>query len=177
MNTRSLTLYGARGVVNAASPLHAVAEGLIWDMQEVLKMGNREVRFEVDCEQLVKLLRKEEDWPSMAAELDEIKAFSTAYLKFSITYIPRSLNILDDCLAKGQRSRVQNPPNDAVPGNDRMQKKVVVAYGEHMLFLQYEDGCVYVTTSSTRVFRRPSSRHVLAAAGTWRSRAVVAAVI
>ncbi|WZY76601.1 hypothetical protein YC2023_022985 [Brassica napus] len=73
-------------------------------------MGNREVRFEVDCEQLVKLLSKEEDWPSMAAELDEIKAFSTAYLKFSITYIPRSLNILDDCLAKGRRSRVQNPP-------------------------------------------------------------------
>lgn len=79
-------------------------------MQEVLKTGNREVRFELDCEQLVKLINKNEDWPSITAELDEIKALSMVLLEISIIHIPRYLNICADCLAKGERSRVLNFP-------------------------------------------------------------------
>lgn len=99
-------LFGAQGIHDAASPLHAEAEGLMWAMQEALKHGNREVRFESDCEQLIKLIRDQEEWPAMASELDEIKALSTEFSDFSIAYIPRSLNVRADSLAKGGRSRV-----------------------------------------------------------------------
>lgn len=40
--------------------------------------------FESDCEQLVELINREEDWPAMAVELDEIKAYATRFLEFSI---------------------------------------------------------------------------------------------
>lgn len=57
-------------------------------MQEILKLGTREVRFGSDCEQLIKLLKEEEDWPAMAPELDEIKALS-ADLSTSLLHISR----------------------------------------------------------------------------------------
>ncbi|XP_022553113.2 uncharacterized protein LOC111203536 [Brassica napus] len=97
-------LYGARELSRATSSLHAEAEGLIWAMQEVLKTRNRSVQFEMDCKQLVKLIQSEEDWPSMAAEIDEIKALSLAFLEISIIHIPRSSNVRADSLAKGGRS-------------------------------------------------------------------------
>ncbi|XP_013623852.1 PREDICTED: uncharacterized protein LOC106329751 [Brassica oleracea var. oleracea] len=94
------------GLSVAVSPLHTEAEGLLWAMQEVLRQGIRAVRFESDCEQLIKLIRDDEDWPAMASELDEIKALSAEFIDFSIAYIPRSANIRADSLAKGGRSRV-----------------------------------------------------------------------
>ncbi|XP_013709303.2 uncharacterized protein LOC106412990 [Brassica napus] len=103
-------LFGATGIRDIASPLHAEAEGLMWAMQELLKTGHREVRFESDCEQLIKLLEKEEDWPAMAPELDEIKALSSDFTEFSISHIPRSMNVRADTLAKGGRSRVFGSP-------------------------------------------------------------------
>lgn len=79
-------------------------------MQEVLTIGNRGAQFELDYEQLVNLINKEEDWLSMTAELDEIKVLSLVFLEISITHIPRLLDVRADCLAKGGRSRVNNPP-------------------------------------------------------------------
>ncbi|KAF3520915.1 hypothetical protein DY000_02062290 [Brassica cretica] len=79
-------------------------------MQEVLKLGNREIRFESDCEQLIKLLEEDKDWPAMEPELDEIKALSADFTEFSIAYIPRSMNLRADSLAKGGRSRVFGSP-------------------------------------------------------------------
>ena len=62
-----------------------------------------------------------------------------------------------------------------------------LSLGDRMLLLKDEDGCGRVTTSLTREFRRPYSRHVSAAAGTcgrhmaiteyYRGWEVVAAVI
>lgn len=52
---------------NPIKPLHAEAEGLLWAAQEMLKLGHMNVHYE--SEQLVKLLQKEEDWPSLAVEL------------------------------------------------------------------------------------------------------------
>lgn len=109
MNAGNPMLFGAKELSRASSPLHAEAEGLIWATQEVIKTGNMSVRFELDCEQLLKLILNEEDWPSMAAELDEIKALSLVFFEISIIHIPRSLNVRADCLAKGERSRVINP--------------------------------------------------------------------
>ena len=104
MNAGKPMLYGARELSRETSSLHAEAEGLIWAMQEVLKTRNRSVQFEIDCKQLVKLIQSEEDWPSMAAEIDEIK-----FLEISIIHIPRSWNVRADSLAKGGRSRGINP--------------------------------------------------------------------
>ncbi|KAF3542674.1 hypothetical protein DY000_02001188 [Brassica cretica] len=70
------------------------------------RQGTRAVRFESDCEQLIKLIRDDGDWPAMASKLDEIKALSAEFIDFSIAYIPRSANIRADSLAKGGRSRV-----------------------------------------------------------------------
>ncbi|KAG5390647.1 hypothetical protein IGI04_032188 [Brassica rapa subsp. trilocularis] len=109
MHAGTPMLYGARELPRVTSSLHAEAEGLIWAMQKILKTRNRSVQFELDCEQLVKLIQSEEDWPSMAAEIDEIKALSLAFLDISIIHIPRSSNVCADSLAKGGRSRGINP--------------------------------------------------------------------
>ena len=52
--------------------------------------------FESDCEQLVELINREEDWPAMAVELDEIKAYATRFMEFSILFILRALNVRAD---------------------------------------------------------------------------------
>ncbi|KAL0755593.1 hypothetical protein Bca101_093261 [Brassica carinata] len=48
---------------------------------------------------------KEEDWPALDSELDEIQAVSKEFSELSITYIPRSLKFRTHNLAKGVRSR------------------------------------------------------------------------
>lgn len=59
----------------------------------------------IDCEQLVILIQKEEDWPALDSELDEIQAVSKEFSELSIAYIPRSLKFRTNSLAKGVRSR------------------------------------------------------------------------
>ena len=59
----------------------------------------------IDCEQLVILIQKEEDWPALDSELDEIQAVSKEFSEHSIAYIPRSLKFRTNSLAKGVRSR------------------------------------------------------------------------
>lgn len=99
-------LFGSRGNTTAATPLHAEAEGLIWAMQELIKKGRREIHFQSDCEQLVKLIRTVMEWPALEPELDEIKALSLEFVNFSVNSIARSLNVRVDGLAKGGRVRV-----------------------------------------------------------------------
>ena len=108
------TLFGVKGDIKTSSPLHAEAEGMLWAMQELLTAGWREVHLESDCEQLVKLVHLEEEWPALAAELDEIKALCNDFLSCSISFIPRSENVRADHLAKGARSREIN--SDFVSG-------------------------------------------------------------
>ena len=69
------TLFGFKGNISSASPLHAEAEDIIWAMQEILKSGRREIQILSDCEQLVKIILTDMEWPALAPELDEIKAF------------------------------------------------------------------------------------------------------
>ena len=102
-------LFGARGDISSASPLHAEAEGIIWALQELLKIGRSEIHVLSDCEQLVKIIHTDTEWPALAPELDEIKALSNEFLKFSIAAIPRSLNTQADSLAKSGRSRKLSP--------------------------------------------------------------------
>lgn len=54
------------------TPLHAEAQGLIWEMKTLKQRGYRAIHFETDCAQLLKLIQKLEEWPSMANEMEEI---------------------------------------------------------------------------------------------------------
>lgn len=101
-------LYGTKGDIKTALPLHAKAEGLVWAMQELLKTGKREIHLESDCAQLVKLIQMEEEWPALASEMDEIKALFNDFLSCLISFIPRSKNVRADHLVKGARSRVNS---------------------------------------------------------------------
>lgn len=74
-------------------------------MQELIKKGIREIQIQTDCEQLVKIIRTDMDWPALAAELDEVKALSDEFEDFSVSYIPRTQNSRADSLAKGGRVR------------------------------------------------------------------------
>ena len=59
----------------------------------------------IDCEQLVILIQKEEDWPALDSKLDEIHDVSKEFSELSIAYIPRSLKFRTNSLEKGVRSR------------------------------------------------------------------------
>ncbi|KAF3538953.1 hypothetical protein F2Q69_00018474 [Brassica cretica] len=63
-------LQGQRCARRAQSPLHAEAEGIIWAMQEARERGFDDIMFVSDCQQLINLACKEEEWPSIAAELE-----------------------------------------------------------------------------------------------------------
>ncbi|KAF3575047.1 hypothetical protein F2Q69_00059273 [Brassica cretica] len=89
------------------SPLHAEAEGIIWAMQEARERGFDDIMFVSDCQQLINLACKEEEWPSIAAELDEIKLWRSKFNNVALSFVPRSDNFRADSLAKGGRSRAQ----------------------------------------------------------------------
>ncbi|KAG5375610.1 hypothetical protein IGI04_040206 [Brassica rapa subsp. trilocularis] len=98
-------LEGQRCCPRAQSPLPAEAESLSWALKEISDRGFHRVRFESDCQQLVNIIGKDEDWPSLAQELEDIKTASEPFRNLNICYISRSLNIRADSLAKGGRSR------------------------------------------------------------------------
>lgn len=65
-------LAGHKCCPKASSPLHAEADSLIWALREVSSRLHQRVLFESDCMQLVTLVWKEDVWPIIAPELDEI---------------------------------------------------------------------------------------------------------
>ncbi|XP_018436360.1 uncharacterized protein LOC108808754 [Raphanus sativus] len=98
-------LIGTRNDDNASSPLHAEAKGLIWTMEMMKDKGYHTMHFETDCLQLLKLIQREEEWPSMEAELEEIWILSKVFDGFSISFLPRGMNHRADLLAKAARTR------------------------------------------------------------------------
>lgn len=93
------------------SPLHTEAKALIWLMSELLNRGCDGIVIESDCQQPINVILNKIEWPSLAAELDEIKLLSTRLHDSVFTFIPRNLNFRADSLAKGSRSRVECFPN------------------------------------------------------------------
>lgn len=85
-------LQGQRCARRAQSPLHAEAEGIIWAMQEARERGFDDIMFVSDCQQLINLACKEEEWPSIAAELDEIKLWRSKFNNVALSFVPRSDN-------------------------------------------------------------------------------------
>lgn len=98
-------LIGVRNDGNASSPLHAEAKGLIWAMEMMKGKGYSTMHFETDCLQLLKLIQREEEWPSMKVKLEEIQILSKVFDGFSISFLLRGMNHRADLLAKGARTR------------------------------------------------------------------------
>lgn len=94
-----------RKYVRVASPLQAEAEGFSWAMKEIIQRGFKHVRFESDCQQLVRITQQSSAWPALEPEMDEIDFFRSEFSKFSLSYLARSENIHADCLAKASLSR------------------------------------------------------------------------
>ncbi|XP_056859971.1 uncharacterized protein LOC130508465 [Raphanus sativus] len=98
-------LVGLRNGLMTASPLHAEAQALSWAMKMIRQKGFRSVQFETDCAQLLKLVQKLEEWPSMVKEVEDIELSSYNFDLFSTLYTPRGKNQIADCLAKAARAR------------------------------------------------------------------------
>ena len=96
---------GLKNCRQTASPLHAEAEGLIWTMKRTLEEGYHTMHFEIDCVQLWKLIQDQEEWPSMAQQMEEIKVAAAMFDNFSISHIPRGSNSRADCFANAARAR------------------------------------------------------------------------
>ncbi|CAA7048395.1 unnamed protein product [Microthlaspi erraticum] len=87
------------------SPLHAEFHTLIWAMKMVRQMGYTSMRFESDCLQLVTLIEDGEIWPSLVSEFDDFSVIHSLFQTFSLVFIPRSVNLHADALAKEARTR------------------------------------------------------------------------
>ena len=89
----------------AQSPIHAESEGIIWAMKKARARGLDDINFASDCQQLMNLVNRDEEWPALSTELDEIKFLLSKFQSVVLTFLPRSCNICADSLAKGGRSR------------------------------------------------------------------------
>ncbi|KAL0844037.1 hypothetical protein Bca101_017283 [Brassica carinata] len=98
-------MVGLRKIMRTMSPLQAEAEGLIWAMKEMIHCGFKQVRFESDCQQLVRIIQHCTPWPVLEPDLDEIDFLRSEFSEFSLSFIARSENICADCLVKASRPR------------------------------------------------------------------------
>lgn len=100
--------FGSFASNQTVSPIQAECRSLLWAMNSVLLLGHHAMSFEIDCQQLVKLLQEDQDyeeWPALLAELDDFRSISSKFSYISISFIPRALNSRADLLAKEGRSR------------------------------------------------------------------------
>ncbi|KAG2314184.1 hypothetical protein Bca52824_017306 [Brassica carinata] len=95
--------YGSFGMRQVPSPLHAEINILLIAMKSSLQLGYTSMFFESDCLQLVKLINENEDWPSLASEMNEFTFLVSEFNVFSISFIARNRNVRADLLAKGAR--------------------------------------------------------------------------
>ena len=72
----------------------------------VYERESRFILLETDCLQVLKLVKKLEEWPAMVNEVEDILIQARMFDNFSISYIPRGMNHRADCLAKAIWSRV-----------------------------------------------------------------------
>ncbi|CDY27260.1 BnaA09g35420D [Brassica napus] len=107
MTEDGATTYGSFASNRVLTPLHAEFQALLWAMKSSIQLDQASMTFETDCLQLVRLLEEDEEdnWPSMLAEFDEFHLIRSMFTFCSICFIPRSLNVRADRLAKGARSR------------------------------------------------------------------------
>lgn len=74
---------------------------LIGAINRVRQIGFTSMRFESDCLELVRLIVDEEDWSSLASELEVFNAIRFTFHFFSLVFIPSILNGRADLLSNG----------------------------------------------------------------------------
>ncbi|CAA7020442.1 unnamed protein product [Microthlaspi erraticum] len=104
-NENGERIWGASAEFQVSSPLHAELTALTWAMTMALQRGLYSLSFETDCMQLVKIIEDEEEWPTMASELEVFKFLRSSFSIFSLSFIPCLLNVRADSLSKGARAR------------------------------------------------------------------------
>ncbi|XP_010512944.1 PREDICTED: uncharacterized protein LOC104788863 [Camelina sativa] len=97
--------FGLKCTRKFLSVLHAELAALIWAMESVLQLGLVSVHFETDCASIPKVIEEFEEWPNFSTELDTFFSLRDKFSVFTISHIPRTVNIRADRLAKGARAR------------------------------------------------------------------------
>ncbi|CAA7056587.1 unnamed protein product [Microthlaspi erraticum] len=75
----NVTFKGVLTSAQVASPLQAEFCSLICAMKMTRRLGLNSMRFESDCLELVRLIEEDEDWPSLATELEEFYATFSSF--------------------------------------------------------------------------------------------------
>ncbi|XP_010468779.1 PREDICTED: uncharacterized protein LOC104748899 [Camelina sativa] len=99
---------GATNFCQSLSPLHAEVEAFVWAMRCMIGHDFREVAFYTDCSDLVKMVSSPQDWPAFKTYLDDIVLDREEFTSFSLSLIPRSVNVSADSLARQARTSPQH---------------------------------------------------------------------
>ncbi|CAA7045965.1 unnamed protein product [Microthlaspi erraticum] len=92
-------LLGIHNQPRRISPLHAELEALMWAMECAAQYTNVQA-FATDCQDVLKMIEKPEDWPKFSTELQEFSSLRKLFSSFSISYLPRASTSKADHLAK-----------------------------------------------------------------------------
>ena len=119
---------GSRGCRRCLSALHAEFDGLLWAMECMKERQYFTTRFQTDCQDLLKMIREPMEWPAFRTELDEFLELRGSFATFSLSYIPRSLNVRADSLAKGARAR------NSIFSHVNFDESVVIITTDQLMF-------------------------------------------
>ncbi|XP_023634272.1 uncharacterized protein LOC111829412 [Capsella rubella] len=95
---------GAKNLRRSLSPLHAEVEALVWATRCMIDHNSRDVEFVTDCSDLVKMVSSPTDWTAFSVYMDDITIDREEFSSFSLSLVPRSLNVKADYLARQARS-------------------------------------------------------------------------
>ncbi|CAA7042872.1 unnamed protein product [Microthlaspi erraticum] len=104
MNKDGSCLYGAKANVMTQTVTHAEFKAILWALRNATEIGYTSIHLQTDCQQVLKMIKEEEEWPAFADEIEDFTLLKHCFTCFDISYIPRTLNVCADSLAKGARS-------------------------------------------------------------------------
>ncbi|KAF2557652.1 hypothetical protein F2Q68_00014698 [Brassica cretica] len=96
-------LMGTQNFPRCESALHSEVEELRWAMENMLQHSPCQ-SVGTDCKELIAMIKKPQESPSFAIELEKIETLQICFLDFKITHVPRVRNQFSDFLAKTART-------------------------------------------------------------------------
>ncbi|CAA7041631.1 unnamed protein product [Microthlaspi erraticum] len=98
-------LVGSSNLRRGFSPLQTELEALVWAMQCMQVHNKRQMNFQRDCAELVKMVAKPTDWPANEILLEEVEKCKRSFQAFSLTHIPQTKNTKEGKLARSARDQ------------------------------------------------------------------------
>lgn len=98
-----IILRGAGNHPRRLCSFHSEIEALTWAM-ECLRNHNDQPAFGIDCQDILRMIVKLEEWQNFSAEIKEFVHLWNSYPGFSLSFVPRATTIQVDCLARLARS-------------------------------------------------------------------------